>query len=77
MTLESNIPIVNEQNKEYLATSYFEDYLYDISKVASAVSDVSSADATDLASAITLVNELKTQVNTLLVALRESGKLSD
>jgi hypothetical protein len=37
-----------------------------------AVADVASANATDLATAITLVNELKAQVNTLLARLRST-----
>ena len=73
--LESNIAIVDLNTAK--ATTYFENYLYDISLVADAVSDVTSADATDLASAITLVNEIKTQLNALLTNLRESRKLND
>lgn len=37
-----------------------------------AVADAASPDATDLATAITLVNELKAQLNTLLARLRAS-----
>jgi hypothetical protein len=41
-----------------------------------AVADVASADATDLATALTLVNELKTQVNTLLARQRAHGLIA-
>jgi len=94
MTLEVTIPIV-ENDK---ATPYFEDFLYEISLVGVAVSDatastvsVASADATDLASAITLANETKADVNTLvadvnsaitqlnaaLASLRTAGKIDE
>lgn len=36
-----------------------------------AIADVAAVDATDLASALTLVNEIKTKFNTLLASLRE------
>lgn len=39
-------------------------------KQGAAVSDVASADATDLASVITLANEAKVQLNALLAELR-------
>lgn len=75
MTLETNIPIV----KNDLATPYFEDYLYGISIVGAAVTDavdstvsVDSADATDLASVITLANESKADVNTLVANLNSA-----
>ncbi len=81
-----------------MPTKYFESYLYDISLIATAVSDltassvsVTSPDATDLATAITLINEVKgdvntlatdlnatiTQINTLLAGFRASGKLDE
>ena len=41
-----------------------------------AVADVASANATDLATAITLVNELKAQVNTLLARVRTHGLIA-
>lgn len=41
-----------------------------------AVADAASADATDLATAITLVNELKGKVNTLLARVRAHGLIS-
>jgi hypothetical protein len=43
---------------------------YVIKSQGAAVADVASANATDLASAITLVNEQKTQINALLARLR-------
>jgi hypothetical protein len=42
--------------------------------LADAVADVTTADATDLASAITLVNVLKARVNELLAARREANE---
>jgi hypothetical protein len=42
--------------------------------LADAVADVTTADATDLASAIALVNELKARVNELLAARREANE---
>lgn len=44
-------------------------------KSAEAVADVASANATDLASAITLANETKAQLNTLLSNLRSAELL--
>lgn len=44
--------------------------------VAAAVADVSSPNATDLATAITLVNELKTQFNALLASLRAATHIA-
>lgn len=41
-----------------------------------AVADAASADATDLASAITLVNELKAQLNEALARLRDHGLIA-
>lgn len=41
-----------------------------------AVADAASADATDLATAITLVNELKGKVNTLLARVRAHGLIA-
>lgn len=42
--------------------------------LADAVADVTTADATDLASAIALVNVLKARVNELLAARREANE---
>jgi len=76
MSLESNIIIVD---KNGCATPYFEDFLYEISKVGDAVSDaaastvsVDSANATDLASVIILANETKADVNTLVTDLNNA-----
>lgn len=41
-----------------------------------AIADAASADATDLASAITLVNELKSKLNTALAMLRTHGLIA-
>ncbi len=92
--LDVSLPI----SREGMATEYFEDYLFDISKIATAVTDatastvsVDSSDASNLATVITLANELKgdvntlvtdlnnaiTQVNALLANLRESDKLDE
>ena len=43
---------------------------------AGAVADVAGADATDEASAVALVNELKAQMNALLASLRAADKLA-
>lgn len=43
---------------------------------AGAVADITTADATDLASAIALANEAKAKFNALLVTLRSSGELA-
>lgn len=43
-------------------------------KKATAVANVASADATDLPTAITLVNELKTQVNAMLSSERTAAQ---
>lgn len=43
---------------------------------AAANADVASANATDLATALTLVNELKAQFNSLQAKLRTAGYLS-
>lgn len=76
MSLESNIIIVD---KNGLATPYFEDFLYEISKVGAAVVDASastvsvdSSDATNLATVITLANETKGDVNTLVTDLNNA-----
>lgn len=46
-------------------------------KSAAAVSDVSTADATDLASAIALANANKVAINNLLSSLRTAGLLDE
>lgn len=46
-----------------------------LSTPAAANADVASANATDLPTAITLVNELKAQVNSLQAKLRTAGLL--
>jgi hypothetical protein len=76
MSLESSIIIVDAKG---LATPYFEDYLYRISKEGGAVADavpsavsVDSSNATDLASVITLANETKTDVNALVTDLNNA-----
>ena len=43
-------------------------------KKATAVADVASADATDLPTALTLVNELKAQVNAMLASERTAAQ---
>jgi len=43
-------------------------------KKATAVADVASVDATDLPTALTLVNELKAQVNAMLASDRTAGQ---
>ena len=45
-----------------------------IKMISSAVSDVTTANATDLATALTLVNELKAKLNSKLTADRNSGQ---
>jgi hypothetical protein len=77
MTLETNLPIVKKVGESFYSTEYFEDYLREISLVADAVADISSVDATDLASAIALANETKAQFNDLLAKLRVAGKLNE
>jgi hypothetical protein len=42
----------------------------------SAIADISTADATDLASAITLANDTKAKVNTILAMLRTHGLIA-
>ena len=80
MSHESKYPLDASQviiDQTARPTEYFENYLYENTLTADAVAGVASADATDLATAITLANELKARVNELLTNLRESGKLSD
>ena len=79
MSLESNQSLIINNNGAYVATPYFEDYLYNISLVANAVTNavsstvsVSSPNATDLASVITLSNELKSDLTTLVTDLNNS-----
>ena len=47
--------------------------LEDLDRVAAAVADEATANASDLATAIALANALKTKVNALLAALRAAG----
>lgn len=75
--LDVSLPIAKVVNGELVATESFESYLYDISLIAGAVSDVASADATDLPTTLTLVNEIKARLNELLANLRESGKIDE
>ena len=101
MSVESNNPLdisTKLTDGQGLATPYFEDYLYNNTLIGDAVSNavqstvsVDSPDATDLASVITLVNEMKadigtlvtdlnnavTQMNALLASLRDAERLDE
>lgn len=44
--------------------------------VQAAIADVATADATDLATAVTLVNALKVKLNALLASLRITGQIA-
>jgi hypothetical protein len=78
MSVDTKYPldVSNKMVKIDLTPSeYFETYLREISLQADAVANVASDNASDLATVITLANELKSQLNSLLVNLRDSGKL--
>jgi hypothetical protein len=96
MSVEVDIALVKKDTQQ--ATEYFESYLYDISLVGAAVADsvastvsVDSPDSAGGRPVDTLANELKADVNTLVVdlnnaiaqvnellaSLRASGKLDE
>ncbi len=72
--IEKGISIVTQSGE---ASDYFESRYYEDTKKIDAVSDVASPNATDLASAIILVNELKAQLNLLMSNLRSGEKMDE